>query len=139
MTISGFWAKIRNIKYRYQYIKNHIKFLISCYKTKTFDCLFLLDVEKAKMLEMKEYFRSISHIRDRDRIIKEMDICIKLIDIIREYQDQDNIYINIRNKSRFVKPEYFKFYDTYKDELRLIKAEHLYYEIRKKYTRTWWD
>jgi hypothetical protein len=38
-----------------------------------------------------------------------------------------------------IKEDVEDYYKSYPQDLRWIKAEHLYYEIRKRYTSHWWD
>lgn len=112
-----------------------------------YDSGFLLKLERAKLKEMLEYFKR-SDIVDHTNDIKWIKICINLLDIIIE-EPEDYPYVNIQNMWRFIRPtDYAKgvekenvehYYKSYPQDLRWVKAEHLYYEIRKRYTTHWWD
>lgn len=110
-----------------------------------FDWSYLLLLEQAKLKEMRNYFKKYG-VTEHDNDIRWIDICIKLIDIIRNEDDDDIPYININNYYRFVKIPYGisrekvkEYHIKYPTDLRFCKALHLYYEIRKNYTYEWWD
>lgn len=113
-----------------------------------FDWSYLLRLERVKLREMKKYFELTNGTFDHTNDIRWIGICIKLLDIIIE-EPEDHPYINTRNMWRFIRPtDYAKgvekedvehYYKSYPQDLRWVKAEHLYYEIRKQYTRRWWD
>lgn len=97
---------------------------------------------------MKRYFELTNGTFDHTNDIRWISICIKLLDIIID-EPEDQRYVNTRNMWRFIKPtDYVKgvkkenveqYYKSYPQDLRWVKAEHLYYEIRKRYTSGWWD
>lgn len=113
-----------------------------------YDWSYLLRLEQAKLIEMRDYFMMMSNDFDHRADIKWINICIDLIDIIAE-QPEDHPYVNVDNMWRFINPiDYVKgvkkedvehYYKSYPQDLRWVKAEHLYYEIRKRYTSHWWD
>lgn len=116
-----------------------------------YDWEYLLRLEKAKLQEMLNYFKSMSHTFDHDNDIKWINICIKLIDIIVEgniFDTPEEVgkYVNTRNMKRFYHLGKGVTWDKVEEQvkrwpndLRILKAENLYYEIRKEYTRSWWD
>lgn len=113
-----------------------------------YDWSYLLRLEQAKLIEMRDYFIMMSHDFDHHADIKWINICIDLIDIIVNRPDE-HPYVNTNNMWRFIRPtDYVKgvvkvdvedYYKSYPQDLRWVKAEHLYYEIRKRYTGHWWD
>lgn len=113
-----------------------------------YDWSNLLRLEQAKLIEMRDYFMMMSNDFDHHADIKWINICIDLIDIIVDQPDE-HPYVNTNNIWRFISPtDYVKgvvkvdvedYYRAYPQDLRYIKAEHLYYEIRKRYTGHWWD
>jgi hypothetical protein len=97
---------------------------------------------------MKKYFELTNGTFDHTNDIRWIGICIKLIDIIVN-EPEEHPYVNTQNIWRFIRPtDYVKgvekedvehYYKSYPQDLRWVKAEHLYYEIRKFYTSRWWD
>ena len=126
-----------------------------------YDYYFLLKLEQRKLKEMIKDFTRWKHHVDWDLCIREMNLCIQLIDIILEkdkyYKSwlhnsfgESNcsvkpfpIHVNVRNVSRFMKnytlPENPELYNHIIPEIRRIKALHLYNRIRALKLMTWWD
>lgn len=135
------WYKTNITRARYEVITEAIA-------SPPFDWSYLLKLEQAKLREMKSYFKSTNHIFEHENDIKWIGICIKLIDIIVD-QPEEHPYVNTNNLWRFIRPtDYVKgiekddvehYYKSYPQDLRWVKAEYLYYEIRKRYTSHWWD
>ena len=75
-----------------------------------YDFEYMLDLEKFKLKRMSEYFSKSQIISDWERVVKEINLCIKLIDIITEkdppgylYNETKKLpYINTRNHNRFL-------------------------------------
>lgn len=113
-----------------------------------YDWSYLLRLEQAKLREMKRYFELTNGTFDHTDDIRWINICIKLLDIIIN-EPEDHLYVNTRNMWRFIRPtDYAKgvekedvehYYNLYPQDLRWVKANQLYYEIRKQYTHRWWD
>lgn len=129
----------------------HLKVVKTAFNGPAYDWAYLLKLERSKLKEMKTYFETkfVRETFDHENDIKWIGICIKLIDIILEEDiesfDNDH-YVNIRNMQRFYllrkgvtwdKVE--SYVKKWPNDLRILKAENLYYEIRKYYTRYWWD
>lgn len=112
---------------------------------KDYDWEFMLDLEQFKLKRMSEYFSKSQIVSDWETIVKEINLCIKLINIIKEkdisgylYDGTKKLpYINTRNYKRFLK--YFYNNDFYYSELRATKALYLYNLIRTYRMRSWWD
>lgn len=112
-------------------------------KDYNWDWEFLMELEKVKLINMSEYFSQSQIVEGWEIIVRQINLCIKLIDIICD-NFNDVKYVNVRNAYRFVKDvSIFKESDWkeqfIKNDLYVLKAENLYYEIRKRFTRTWWD
>ena len=110
-----------------------------------YDFEYMLDLEKFKLKRMSEYFSKSQIISDWERVVKEINLCIKLIDIITEKDPPGYLYngtkklpyVNTRNYKRFLK--YIYDNDFYRDDLRQTKALYLYNLIRTYRMRSWWD
>ena len=109
-----------------------------------YDSSYLLHLEKYKLKEMLDYFKR-SNITDHTHNIKWIQICLNLLDIIIEEPEVDPNTINTRNCLRFAPyskapvEDIIDYYKRWPNDLRWLKANHLYYEIRKQYTSHWRD
>lgn len=118
-----------------------------------FDNYFRL--ERAKLVQMLEYFQ-ISVIVETSKIVRDLKICINLLDIILENttvidasatgimwpKDGEKFYnrdINTNNMFRFISIKHESYYMDNLDEYYIEKAKHLYFEILKNRIFTWWD
>ena len=118
-----------------------------------FDNYFRL--ERAKLVQMLEYFQ-ISVIGETSIIVRDLKICINLLDIILENttvidasatgimwpKDGEKFYnrdINTNNMFRFISIKHESYYMDNLDEYYIEKAKHLYFEILKNRIFTWWD
>lgn len=107
------------------------------------------------MVQMLEYFQ-LSVIAETSKIVRDLKICINLLDIILENttvidksatgimwpKDGEKFYnrhINTNNMFRFISKKYESFYTDNLDEYYIEKAKHLYFEILKNRIFTWWD
>lgn len=112
---------------------------------KDYDWEFMLDLERFKLKRMAQYFSKSQIVSDWEIIVKEINLCIKLIDIITERDTLGNFYdgtkklpyVNTKNYKRFLKSFYNN--DFYYSELRVTKALYLYNLIRTYKMRSWWD
>lgn len=142
------WNRIQFWLEHHLFIR-HLKVVKTAYVGPAYDWEYLLRLEQSKLKEMKSYFISTSHIFDHENDIKWINICIKLIDVILEedIESFDNVpYVNIRNMRRFYRlgkgvtwDKVEGYVKKWPNDLRVLKAKNLYYEIRKEYTRRWWD
>lgn len=134
--------KLRKSKY-----KNLIK---SVLKFNTYDYAYLLSIEKQALICMKDYF-SNSNIAVSDKeVAKDLDLAIKLLDIILEIDNSYTYsfpgkfhsikYVNTKNAYRFLSGYKFDFSSpVIKDALRVEKAWHLYNRLRELKMRHWWN
>ena len=130
---------------------------------KPWDFGFLLKLEQYKIREMRDYIQKYhTHLRWEDQV-REMTICIKLIDIILEEDAYFKswlhncygciphkelplpVYVNINNCNRFIpnlNKELVKkdsLFNHYCSNLRREKAMLLYNKIRAYKMWGWWD
>lgn len=130
---------------------------------KPWDFGYLLKLEQYKIREMHDYIKKNHHLSNWEYVVREMQICIKLIDIILEndkyYQGWLHncygskpykhlpfpIYVNLKNCRRFVPSlskeeiENSSLKSHYCQDLRRVKAMHLYNKIRAYKMWGWWD
>lgn len=130
---------------------------------KPWDFGYLLKLEQYKIREMRDYIQKYhTHLRWENQV-REMTICIKLIDIILEEDvyfkswlhncygciPHKNlpfpVYVNINNCNRF-SPDLNKdlvkkdsLFNHYCSNLRKEKAMYLYNKIRAYKMWGWWD
>ena len=139
----------RNIRAFFEYNWTKAKWILvkKTISSMPYDWSFLLDIERAKIIEMRNYFISSSETFDHENDIRWMNRCIALLNIIIE-NDEDSIpRVNLRNVDRFISPwakgerkeRMIKYLSEYPSDLRWAKAYNLYFEIRKFCTHNWWD
>ena len=122
-------------------IKNLIYWFPIIWNDYDWDHSYLLKIEQHKLKSMLKYFIKSNLVKDNDIIIRDIKLCISLIDIILERGDWyiNNGYINLHNKLRFVKLDEDCFYFNFPSELRIQKALFLYNKIKTEKLQTWWD
>lgn len=126
-----------------------------------FDYAYLLRLEQRKLRDMARDFAKRRYYVGWERSVKEMQLCINLLDIVLE---KDNYYkswlhesfgegrnevkpfpkyVNLKNYKRFLKQvdvcitsKVLK--ENLKVELRKKKALYLYHKIRNEKMFTWW-
>lgn len=113
-----------------------------------FDFAFLYYIEKAKLEEMREYFRHAHWIDQAlyDNYIRELTWAINCLDIMIDDDVKTDTKVNTRNWKRF-RPEFSKqsadwvkdFLKRFPGEIRTEKARHLYYKILLERSQSWWD
>lgn len=142
------WSNIRAF-FQYNWNLFHWRLIKTAIFSNPYDWTYLYKVERAKLEEMKDYMER-SEIVDHKECgnLRWIGVCIRLLDIIIE-GPEEHPYVNTRNMWRFIRPtDYVKgvkkedveqYYKSYPQDLRWVKAEHLYYEIRKEHTTCWWD
>ena len=122
---------------------------------------YLLDLEKAKIKEMCEYLKKHHTHLNWELQVREMTICIELINIIMEEDKYHRswlhscygciphknlpfpVYVNIKNCKRFIPnleiTQNDSLYSHYCANLRREKAMRLYNKIRAYKMWGWWD
>ena len=125
----------------------HFKVVKEAWDGKAFDSGYLLRLEQTKLREIKEYMIQSEYF-DHDFNIKWIDKCISLLEIMLEDYDIDwrHKKVNARNIKRFVILPKESTWESIEEHVKKcpwdlyeLKAAHLYYEIRKRYTMFWWD
>lgn len=129
---------------------------------KPWDYGYLLKLEQYKIREMCEYLKKHHTPIDWELQVREMAICIKLIDIILEedayYKSWLNnnyssiphknlpfpVYVNTKNYKRFLPLSDLKslnssLYPHFHNTLRQQKALYLYNKIRAYCMFSWWN
>lgn len=124
----------------------------------------LLRLEKYKLSKMADRYEIFTGNMDKDfsecqKIIRDLRLCVKLIDIVnntdnvynttynhetRSYDKKGVKYVNMRNAHRFISPKLQKLYYTSKwlgisitNEVRRMKAWSLYSQIRTLNINRW--
>lgn len=129
---------------------------------KPWDYGYLLKLEQYKIREMRDYIQKYhTHLRWENQV-REMTICIKLIDIILEediyykswlhncyvsipHKDLPfPVYINVRNYKRFIPTLDIQkcnksLLPHLHSNIRKEKAMYLYNKIRAYRMQSWWD
>lgn len=127
---------------------------------KPWDYKYLLKLEQYKIREMCEYIKKHHHLSNWEFVVRDLEICNKLIDIIQE-EDQHYtswlnncygvrpiqhlpfpIYVNTRNYKRFCRyecPWSSNMIAHWQADIRQKKALYLYNKIRSFRMFYWWD
>lgn len=134
---------------------------------KPWDWYYLLHLEQAKLKEMADYFEKKDRFVGVEKVVRDIRICLKLIDIICEkdalykswlhqsyghpVKDFESLeetkfpkYINIRNRHRFLHKDFLNgdypnIFNSLLAEYRKVKALALYNKIRTYKLFSWWD
>ena len=119
-------------------------------KFELFDYEYLLDIERVALKYMAEYFKSSNIVVGNEFIVKDISLCLKLLDIatgrdfhsnnlFHENEGINAPYVNTRNKDRFIKYTTKGFGSpAIKFFIREVKAWNLYCKVRSNMQR-WWD
>ena len=116
-----------------------------------FDYEYLLDIEKVALKYMAEYFKSSNIVVDNKFIVRDISLCLKLLNIATDkdfhfndlFHENEGInvpYVNLRNRNRFtdefrtINPES----PVIKALIREMKAWNLYCKVRSN-MQGWWD
>lgn len=134
------YLKYRDIKHMLFNIQYWFKPII---RTKYWDWEYMIDLEYFQLKQMLKYFIKSDLTTNNEFIVRDIRICITLIEIIKN-EAEDVTYINIKNYKRFT-PEiteeqingYLK--DRLAKEVAIEKAFSLYNKIRSYKMQTWWD
>lgn len=139
-------------------VEEHITLLKECKielgeavdKFELFDYEYLLDIERVALKYMAEYFKSSNIVTDNEFIVRDISLCLKLLDIatgrdfhsnnlFHENEGINAPYVNTRNKDRFIKYTTKGFGSpAIKFFIREVKAWNLYCRVRSN-MQGWWD
>lgn len=127
---------------------------------KPWDYEYLLKLEQYKIREMITYFKKHHHVSDWEFVIRDLEICNKLIDIIQGEDKHHKswlhncygvrpiqylsfpVYVNTRNYKRFSRPCRdlpSHIIASWQADIRQKKALYLYNKIRSFKMFYWWD
>ena len=142
------------------------KLLKTVLKGYPWDQSYLYAVEKAKIEEMCKYHERTHRFENCEYVIRDMKICIGLIEIFNEKETDlfhytgevkylpiegtddveidprgleyhCDVYVNTRNASRFLSEDQQKCWHPH--ALYVEKARRLYHKIRVECDYEWWD
>ena len=118
------------------------------FKTQYWDSGYLLDIEQHQLKRMLKYFIKSDLVENNDIIVRDIKICLSLIDIIKN-EAEDISYVNIKNYKRFIPSLNNEMLDPLIRDVNTVKmvsrwiaqekAFHLYNKIRAYRMQTWWD
>ena len=132
------------------------------------DYSYLLDLERAHLKYMRKYFKTSQISYSAQDSYEKINWAINILDLLIDDHDLDEIintgekyecglpkiivkckkYVNFRNVDRFIEPRSYdpgyvdamkKLYKDCPSELYREKLWNLYWLIRKRYTKNWWD
>jgi hypothetical protein len=134
---------------------------------KPWDWYYLLNLERCKIREMMNYIDKTRRFVGYQTVIRDMQICIKLIDIVleedipykawlhqsyghpvKDFELLEEIkfpkYINTKNRHRFLRKDFLNgsypnIFNSLLTEYRKVKALALYNKIRTYTLFSWWD
>lgn len=111
-----------------------------------FDYHWLLLVLQFKINRMVDYWRRFSHLANGDYIRAQMELAVRLIDIVlkdgNECGDDEKFpyRVNIRNKHRFsVRFHHTHYMHGEKQQVRFCKAYCLFFKLMQENLMHWWD
>lgn len=151
-----------NIKHWVSYIfkRKSINLIREACVSYPYDWVYLLRLDRVKLEQMLEYFKTNNITGTEPIICRDLRICINLIDIITgktELVDNDTTGIldpfylenrktrqinrraNYKNMNRFIHENYKSFYEDLEDEYYIQKAKHLYFKILNYKLFTFWN
>ena len=161
------WYRIEGW-FRYHFTKDFWRIILTALKGYPWQDNFLYELERSKIQEMMNYHKKKQRFVNVEYVIRDMQICLNLIDIMmneESFYDYDgNIYftksedgyyeikstddfkykclinVNLKNIDRFIIDEKAKqYYIEHPHELYLLKAKYLYHKIRYEHDSEWWD
>lgn len=133
------------------------------WKDHDWDFSYLLDLEYKKLVWMRDYFQKSEISPTNIERAHELDIVIKLMDIVRERDSADELndysapigrgsfrqtkYVNTKNAQRFIKStdvldqinDNTSIGVIFRNMLRVEKAWYLLNRAREMWLRNWWD
>lgn len=128
-----------NIKYG---IKSFIYWFLLIVRDRPWDYVYLLELEKQKLRQMLNYHKKYQRFEGVEFVIRDIALCVKLLDICIKEDIEPVEYINIRNASRFW-ALFLELPPSIQEEqkfwIRVEKAWALYNQIRYRNIWKWWD
>lgn len=129
--------------FKYHFNKDNFNLMKVCWKGRAWDYAFLYKLEQAKIKEMVNYHKKHQRFVGVEQVIRNMEICIKLIDIFLEedklfhytgdikfepledgnYEFKNNdlkyhcdVKVNLRNIKRFITDDSFEYFKKFYKE-----------------------
>ena len=166
-TLKDIWWNLRS-RLKYHTTKDFRNIIKTVREGYPWDEGYLYDLERAKLVEMRNYHQKRQWFDGWERVVRDMSICINLIDIFTEkyllfHYDRDvmdcllkgdgstvpfpkyicDVKVNVKNADRFLDPDtpdnVRQYYIEQPHELYILKAKHLYHKIRLERDGEWWD
>lgn len=140
------WLKRRSTREGRVLLKEAVNF-------EPWDWTYLMNLERAALVRMAAYHRQNRAIEGWDKAVREMEICIKLIDIVTgdvelttgfpdykfcrafNYENMDRWATEL--EQTIVQESLHK--GLFMESIYRKKAEYLYHKIRAEREQTWWD
>lgn len=128
-------------------IKRWFKYYPIVSKIVDFDYSSVLEVEKYQLTVLRNNILKYKSMSSWEYDVSRINLAINLLEKYSQNfvelidgKYQLHIYVNTRNSKRFLK-NYVCEQDTilHKEYLYKEKIWKLYYKVREKYTREWWD
>ena len=126
-----------------------------------FDFSYCEDIIKAKLVEMREYFKTCNIAYGDEEVAKEIDLALKILNIIEnetdyfhfedrhpelprtmEHWEDHHTYVcdvnvNLRNIGRFVPDNLIPYYTKFAADAYVLKARHLFYKMLNERGIVW--
>lgn len=131
--------RVKELFYDIKYgIKSLLFYFPVIWKDRSWDYVFMLMLEQHKLKQMLEHHEKYRTFEEVENVIRDLKLCIELLDIVIEDDFRSKKYVNFRNKDRFDKGHNV-FYKQYPGTLRNTKAWYLYNKIKTYKLDNWWD
>lgn len=158
--VAWYWNRfLGSIKRPFRWLRRHIfnqdhRHLVKTAITfEPWDWTYLMNLERAALVQMVAYHRQSQTFVGWDRAVREMETCIRLIDIITEDVELTTGFpdykfcraFNYKNMGRWaieaeqVMVEKSLHKGIFMESIYRKKAEYLYHKIRAEREQTWWD
>ena len=140
------WLKRRSTREGRALLKEAVNF-------EPWDWAYLMNLERAALVRMAAFHERARVVEGWEQIVRDMKICIRLIDIITEDTELTTGFpdykfcraFNYKNMGRWAtKGQQVIIRESPRKELFMEtvyrqKAEYLYHKIRAEREQTWWD
>lgn len=159
--VAWYWNRfLGSIKRPFRWLRRHIfnrdhRHLVKTAITfEPWDWCYLTNLEKAALERMIAYHKQSQLVMGWERIVREMELCCRLIDIYNETEDLTKrmptgkyVFLrafNSKNAHRFVDSRTVELLNKpenglTKEYIYQKKAKYLYHKIRAEREQTWWD
>ena len=154
--------------FKYHFTKSFFHLLKTALSGYPLDESYLYELEQAKIEEMIKYHEKQQRFVGWENVVRNMKLCVKLIDIYLEkkplfrfsggiqfkpIEGSDSkelvfndltyhclVKVNTKNVDRFaINDAQKKMFIKHPHELYITKAKYLYHKIRNDFDGAWWD